>query len=168
LGSLAVALFAHQGYRVAAASGKPEARDFLLGLGASQIIDRHQISSNSGKALLPKRWAGVVDTVGGDILSSAIRSAQPNGIIASCGNAASADLHLTVYPFIIRGVCLLGIDSATCRMDIRRRVWRNLACDWKSFGLDEIYNEIPLIDLEEHIQRMLTGGQIGRLVVNLS
>jgi putative YhdH/YhfP family quinone oxidoreductase len=167
VGSLAVAILSRRGYRVAAASGKENAVDWLRALGAQRIVARETVAAAPDKALLPKQWAAVIDTVGGRMLSGAIRALAPHGLAASCGNAGSPDLVLTVYPFIIRGVSLLGVDSATCPMPIRRSVWQRLATDWKPDHLSTIFSEISLEQLEENVALMLKGGMTGRRVVRL-
>jgi acrylyl-CoA reductase (NADPH) len=167
VGSLAVAILSHRGFPVVAATGKPTAEARLKDLGAKTILDRSQVQDQSGKPLLRGRFAGAGDTVGGDILSFAIRSVNAGGAVTCCGNAASADLHLTVYPFILRGVRLIGIDSAECPMAIRRTIWKRLAGEWKPAHLDRLATEIELKEVSSHLKAMLSGGGSGRIVVNL-
>jgi acrylyl-CoA reductase (NADPH) len=120
VGSLAVAILARAGYQVVAASGKADAGPFLRDLGAAEVVDREAVRDDSGRPLLRGRWAGAVDTVGGEYLATALKSTQYGGAVACCGLVASADLPTTVYPFILRGVSLLGVDSQACPMDTRR------------------------------------------------
>jgi putative YhdH/YhfP family quinone oxidoreductase len=167
VGSVSVAVLAKLGYSVAAVTGKTAEAAFLNGLGASQIVARADAADTSGRPLLKARWAGVLDTVGGEILATAIKSAQPWGTVTCCGNVASPELPLTVFPFILRGVRLIGIDSQNCPMDIRRNVWRHLAGAWKVDGLGDLCTEIGLDGLNENIDRILKGMQKGRVVVNL-
>ncbi|MBI5894591.1 MAG: YhdH/YhfP family quinone oxidoreductase [Desulfobacterales bacterium] len=167
VGSLAVAILARAGYAVIAASGKPQAKGFLKGLGAKEMLDRQTILETPDKALLPGRFAGVIDTVGGPILSYAVRSTQYGGAVTCCGNAASGELHLTVYPFILRGIRLIGIDSAECPMTMHHAVWKRLAGPWKLPGIEQMTQEIGLEDLEERIVAMLAGGVTGRFLVNM-
>jgi acrylyl-CoA reductase (NADPH) len=167
VGSIAVAILASLGYPVVAVSGKPEAHDFLTGLGALRVIGREEAIDGSGRPLLKGCWAGVVDTVGGDILATAIKTTHPFGIITCCGNVASPDLPLTVFPFILRGVCLQGIDSQNCPMDQRLRVWEKLAGEWKIKQLGGLCREITLDQLDENITLILHGKQLGRVVVNM-
>jgi acrylyl-CoA reductase (NADPH) len=167
VGSIAVAILASLGYPVVAVSGKPEAHDFLTGLGALRVIGREEAIDGSGRPLLKGCWAGVVDTVGGDILATAIKTTHPFGIITCCGNVASPDLPLTVFPFILRGVCLQGIDSQNCPMDQRLRVWEKLAGEWKIKQLGGLCREITLEQLDENITLILHGKQRGRVVVNM-
>lgn len=167
VGSLAVALLAHAGYTVVAASGKPQAKEMLTALGAREIVGRESTTDDSGKPLLLQRWAGVIDTVGGKILSYALRSTQRHGVVTCCGNVASAELHLTVFPFILRGVTLCGVDSATCEMSVRRILWQKLSTEWKINHLDLLATQINLNDLDTHIQDILASQQMGRCVVDL-
>jgi len=167
VGSMAVALLAHRGYRVVAASGKPQAGQILTELGARQVIGREAVSDTSGKALLVQRWAACVDTVGGDVLAYALRSTNRHGVVTCCGNVASAELHATVYPFILRGITLIGIDSATTEMPLRRKIWDNIAGPWKLPNLNPLFSIIGLDDLNVHIERILAGEQMGRRVVRL-
>jgi acrylyl-CoA reductase (NADPH) len=167
VGSISIALLSHLGYRVSAVSGKPEAEEFLTSLGAAEIISRQQATDSSGKFLLKEKWAGVVDTVGGEILATAIKSTAYGGAVTCCGNVASPDLPLTVYPFILRGVSLLGIDSAKCPIHIRKKIWRKLAGEWKIENLDSLVTECRLPELSGIIEKMLHGQQTGRVIINL-
>jgi acrylyl-CoA reductase (NADPH) len=167
VGSMAVAILAGMGYRVSAVTGKPEAADFLRDLGAAEVIAREQAIDTKGRALLREKWAGVVDTVGGEMLATAIKSTRYGGVVTCCGNVAAADLPLTVYPFILRGVSLIGIDSAECPMAVRQRVWQKLAGEWKLAGLNGMATVICLDELDRHIELILAGKAKGRVVVNL-
>ncbi len=167
VGSIAIALLASMGYSVCAVSGKPDAEKFLTRLGAAEIISRQEATDSSEKLLLKEKWAGVIDTVGGEILVSAIKSTFYGGAVTCCGNVASADLPLSVYPFILRGVSLLGIDSAKCPVHIRERIWQKLAGKWRLENLDILIKECKLPELPGHIERMLQGRQTGRIIVNL-
>ena len=166
VGSIAVGILAKEGFQVTAATGKLEKANLLRALGASQVILRNEVLDTSGKPLLHARWAGVVDTVGGDYLSSAIRATQAQGVVTACGNAAGPNLPLTVYPFILRGVTLIGIDVTRVPRDERVRLWEKLSREWKFEGLDELGREVALDGLEDEIGRMLQGGQIGRIIIN--
>ena len=168
VGSVSVAVLAKLGYTVAAVTGKTAEAAFLKGIGASQIVARADAADASGRPLLKAQWAGVLDTVGGEILATAIKSTHPWGTVTCCGNVASPDLPLTVFPFILRGVRLIGIDSQNCPMDIRRKVWKHLAGDWKVDALHDLCTEIGLNGLNENIDLILKGLQKGRVVVDLS
>ena len=167
VGSIAVWLLSRLGFTVTGVTGKESQRDFLFNLGCSSILTREQAEGRKGAALLRERWAGVVDTVGGGILASAIKATCYGGIVTCCGNAASGDLPLTVYPFILRGVSLVGIDSASCPMARRKNVWQQLAGPWKLDMLDELSIRIPLEQLSEVIDEMLAAKTRGRIVIDL-
>lgn len=167
VGSLSVALLAKLGYVVTAVSGKPEAEQFLKGLGARKILSRAEAMAGHEKPILKGVWAGVIDTVGGEILASAIKSTDLQGVVTCCGNVASPDLPLTVFPFILRGVCLVGIDSQNCPMRKRLKVWQHLASDWKPAQLNDLCREVSLDQLDEQIELILHGGQTGRVIVKM-
>ena len=124
VGSIAVAILSRLGFEVTGVTGKESEHNFLHELGCTAILDRKQVLGRPGAALLRERWAGVVDTVGGEILASAVKSSRYDGVVTCCGNAASGELPLTVYPFILRGISLVGIDSASCEMSRRQTIWR--------------------------------------------
>ncbi|MBW6521632.1 MAG: YhdH/YhfP family quinone oxidoreductase [Desulfoarculaceae bacterium] len=166
VGSISVAILAGLGFAVTALTGKNE-QDFLLDLGARAVLARDEFVRSPKKMLLPERWAGVVDTIGGQYLETAIKETCYDGVVTSCGNAASADLALSVYPFIIRGVRLIGIDSSRCPLAVRERIWRLLATDYKISRLDDLVSMITLEQLDEAIQRMLAGSLRGRMLVRL-
>lgn len=166
VGSVAVALLARRGFQVVAATGKAGEAEFLRGLGASEVVGRDVVSDASQKPLLQARWAGAVDTVGGNVLATVLRSCQNRACVAASGLVAGIDLPLTVYPFILRGVQLAGIDSATYPLERRDRIWALLAGDWRPPGLESLVAaEVDLGDLEPHIERILAGGVRGRVLV---
>jgi acrylyl-CoA reductase (NADPH) len=167
VGSLAVAMLSKLGYRVTGVSGKANAEAFLKNLGAEAVITRDEASEGADRPLLRARWSGVVDTVGGAILTAAIKSTQPYGTVVCCGNAASHDLPLNVFPFILRGVTLTGIDSQNCPMALRETVWHNLADKWRPATLTELVKEIDLNGLDSMIDRILEGRMSGRCLVRL-
>lgn len=168
LGSLAIAILLKLGYQVVAATGKKGVELYLSDLGAAEIISRHEVNDTSGKPLLPRRWIAAIDTVGGTILSTVIRSTDYFGCVACCGNAASYQLETTVYPFILRGVSLLGVDSAHCPAELREGIWRKLAGSWKPELPEGMTGECYIEDLEPEIQQILQGGRKGRLIINLN
>jgi putative YhdH/YhfP family quinone oxidoreductase len=167
VGSIAVAILGKLGFDVAAATGKTGEKDFLTRLGAKTMISREEANDTSGRPLQKPRWAGVVDTVGGNILATAIKTAKYGGLVASCGNAMSADLAVSVYPFILRGVSLLGVDSVEVPMSTRLRVWQKLAQDWKVDFSGELIAECSPEELSPKIDQILQGGIRGRVVVDL-
>lgn len=165
VGSIAVALLSQLGLTVVAATGKPDAAAYLRSLGAAAIMERSEVDDRSGKALLRERWAGVVDTVGGSILATALKATRIGGAVAACGNVASPTLETTVYPFILRGVKLLGIDSVNVHIEERRLLWERLAGAWKLAGLERFARDVALADLDGEIDAILHGQQRGRVVV---
>jgi acrylyl-CoA reductase (NADPH) len=167
VGSIAVSILAKLGFKLVAATGKTEEKDFLIGLGAKAVIPREEANDTSGRPLQKGRWAGVVDTVGGNILATAIKTAKYGGLVAACGNAMSADLAVSVYPFIIRGVSLLGVDSVEIPMNARVRAWQKLAQEWKLDLSGDLVTECSLEELDPKIGQILKGGIRGRVVVNL-
>ncbi len=168
VGSIAVSILSKLGYHVVAATGKETEVAYLRDLGAAEVIPRREVLDTSGRPLLKGRWAGVVDTVGGEILATAIKSVQLHAVITTCGNVGGAELPITVYPFILRGASLLGVDSAGCPMAKRLQVWDKISGEWKLKNLGRLSTEISLEELDENIDRILQGKQTGRKVVNLS
>ena len=166
VGSLASGILSHLGYCVTAVSGKTDT-SLLNNLGVKTIISRNDFLENTNPPILKPQWAGVIDTVGGEILATAIKSTKQDGIVTCCGNVASPDLPINVFPFILRGISLLGIDSQHCPMAFRSKVWKNLATDWKFDYLDSIYEEIVLDQLNDKIQLILKGALKGRTLVTL-
>jgi acrylyl-CoA reductase (NADPH) len=168
VGSIAVGLLSKLGFNVVAATGKTSEKDFLTALGAKSVITREEANDTSGRPLQKGRWAGVVDTVGGNILTTAIKTAKYGGLVAACGNTMSADLSITVYPFILRGVSVLGVDSVEVPMNTRVRTWQKLAQDWKLDFSNGLITESSLAELSPKIDQILQGGIRGRVVVDLS
>jgi len=167
VGSFAVAMLAKIGYQVVAVTGKMDEKQFLIDLGAKEIISRDAATDTSGKPLLKSRWAGVVDAVGGEILATAIRSTKLHGAVTCCGNVASPDLPINVYPFILRGISLVGIDSQSFPMTFRRQTWEKIASEWKLADLDRQTSVCSLEELNSEIDRILAGKQKGRVIVDL-
>jgi acrylyl-CoA reductase (NADPH) len=167
VGSVAVSILAQEGFRVAAVSGRTETHDYLQKIGASEIVSAEAATDQSGKPLLKTLWAGSIDTVGGPLLATTIKSVQYGGVVTCCGNVASPDLPLTVYPFILRGVTLIGIDSQNCPMPTRVQVWQNLATKWKLPNLEELATETTLAGLNDQIERILKRQHQGRTIVKL-
>lgn len=168
VGSLAIAILHQLGYEVIAISGKNTDKHFLKSIGASAIIDRHDFNAPTPKPMLSSYLGGAIDTVGGTILDNFIKLTKAEGAITCCGNAASGDLNLTVYPFILRGISLLGIDSQNCPIPTRKLLWTNLATTWKPIKLMDMYQEIPLDRLNDAMARMRQGMSRGRTIVNLN
>jgi putative YhdH/YhfP family quinone oxidoreductase len=166
VGSLAVAILAKLGYTVEAATGKDSAHLMLKELGATRFLNRDEVQDASDRPLLKARWAGAVDSVGGKILATALRSSQPNGCVTACGLTAGTDLPLTVYPFILRGVRLVGIESAWYPLPKRISLWDKLSGPWKPDRLERVVSgEFGLDQLEEPIGAILAGRIAGRTLV---
>ena len=149
-------------------SGKSDRHDWLRGLGASDVIAREAVRDSSDKALLRTRWAGAIDTVGGTTLSTILRTLEHRGCVAACGLVGGSDLPATVYPFILRGVTLDGIDSAMCPRDERLAIWSKLAGQWKLEGLEDVATDLSLEQVDGAVQSMLSGGATGRFIVHPS
>jgi putative YhdH/YhfP family quinone oxidoreductase len=165
VGSMAVAILAKLGYHVAAVTGKPTAHDYLKRLGAAQILGREAVDDRGGRPLLSGRWAGAVDTVGGNILGTLLRSTRLGGCVAACGLTAGNSLAVTVYPFILRGITLAGIDAAWCPIPLRHQMWQRLAGPWKPDCLEAIAQQTDLAGLEPYLHRILAGQITGRVVI---
>lgn len=166
VGSLSAAILVRLGYTVAAVSGKPD-NGFLENLGVKQVISREAFLEKTHPPILKAQWAGAIDTVGGNILATAIKSVQEGGVVTCCGNVASPDLPITVFPFILRGVSLLGIDSQHCPMALRQTLWQRLSTDWKPDMLESISQRITLRELSPRIDQILAGQLKGRTLVDL-
>lgn len=167
VGSLAVALFAKAGYTVIASSGKTAAKEYLHQLGASEVVDRAFADDDSGRPLLRPKWAGAFDTVGGNTLATALKACQREGSVAACGLVASANLATSVFPFILNGVNLLGVESATYPMTIRQHLWEQLAGAWRIDHLDSIRVDCGLEELDTYIEPILAGNTQGRVVARI-
>lgn len=168
VGSVAVALLAARGYRVTASTGKAEARDYLRELGAEEVLDRASVSAPSSKPLERQLWAAAVDPVGGATTAFLLQTTRYGGSVAAVGLAGGSDLHTTVFPFILRGVSLLGIDSVYCPMDVRLEVWRRLAAELPAAVLERILAEEVGLERVPGVARELLGGRVrGRVLVRL-
>lgn len=168
VGSLAIQMLAQLGYHAVALTGKESERDYLNALGASEILLRGEIDMKSPRPLEKALWAGALDAVGGDTLAWLLRTTQQDGAIASFGNAGGVELHTTVFPFILRGVKLLGVDSAATAMLLRQQLWQRLAGDLHPRGLGLIAHAVPFAELPEVFPKMLRGETRGRTVVKIS
>jgi acrylyl-CoA reductase (NADPH) len=167
LGSVAVAILAKLGYKVVASTGRPETRDYLLSLGAQDVVDR-ALFTKPGKPMEAERWQGAVDTVGGATLAGIIRSLKYGGSVAACGMAGGADLATSVFPFILRGVNLLGIDSVYCPMPAREKAWQRLAADLPLDKLNGMSQTIALSAVPEYSREILAGKVRGRVVIDVN
>jgi len=167
VGSLSIAILSKLRYEITAATGKMDRESFLKKLGAANVIHRKEVQDESGRPLLSGRWVGAIDTVGGSMLDSVLRQTKHNGTVACCGNILGHELNTNVYPFILRGVHLAGMDSGNCLMDLRKKIWHHLATDWKPKNLEQLMKECTLDQLEGEITKILNGNQVGRVLVNL-
>jgi len=167
VGSLAVAMLAKAGYQVTAVTGKMAQEEYLKGLGAERVISRETLMAGSDRPMLKPTWAGVVDCVGGEMLATAIKSTKYDGVVTCCGLVGSIDIPINVFPFILRGVRLIGIDSAECPMPKRVAVWQRMADELKLEKMEEMVDEVGLEDLEEKIQGMLKAQLKRKVLVNL-
>lgn len=166
VGSVAVKILSKLGYEVVAVTGKAEESEFLLNIGAKRVIKRSEADDTS-RPILKGIYAGAIDTVGGNILSTAVKSLKYNGVVTTCGNVAGASFESSVYPFIIRGVTLYGVDSVQISAAEREILWNKLSTDWKIDDLDKLSTEITLDGLNDKIELILKGQNKGRVVVKL-
>lgn len=168
VGCMAVMLLAKLGYSVVAVTGKKEMEERLRIWGAARVISRQEVVSESPKPLLAGRWAGGVDTVGGNTLATILRETKNYGVVSACGLVGGTDLPLTVHPFILRGVTLAGISSQNLPPDRRNEIWRKLAADWKPDHLEDAATEIRLSQAEAYVEKILKGAVAGRTVIRIS
>ncbi len=167
VGTMSIAILTKLGFEVTALTGKPEVSEWLKQIGASEIISREALNDTSGRPLLKSVYAGVVDTVGGNILATALKSLTYGGAVAACGLVNSPELHTSVFPFILRGNTLLGIDSAECPMPLRQEIWQKLANEYKPRDLESLAKEITLEEVPAQLDVMLKGGSLGKSLVKL-
>jgi acrylyl-CoA reductase (NADPH) len=167
VGSVAVAVLAQLGYQVAASTGRPETHEYLRSLGASTMVDRAELAEPSGRPLDKERWAAAIDTVGSATLAAAIRQTRYRGAVAACGLAGGSDLPITVLPFILRNVGLLGVDSVMCPTPVRSEAWRRLGVDLPTDGLDALTTVEPMGRVPELAGSILAGQTRGRVVIDV-
>ena len=162
VGSISIALLSRLGYSVTASSGKKDASIFLKRLGASKVIDRKILSNKSGFNLLKEEWAGAIDSVGGNTLATLLKSCKQNGVVVSIGLVESSDLNITVFPFILRGVSLLGLSASETTMEGRKKIWEKLSNEWMPENIDDLATSCNLENLGYEIDKIIAGDQIGR------
>jgi putative YhdH/YhfP family quinone oxidoreductase len=165
VGSIAIALLGKLGYPVVAATGKMGETAFLRALGAQEVVHRDELIDTTGRPMLKERWAAAIDTAGGAPLANILKAVRYGGSVAACGLVASPTLETTVYPFILRGVNLLGIDSVSVPIERRRKIWGLLATGWQLPVMEHISREVALDALDREIDRILQGRQVGRVVI---
>lgn len=167
VGSMTIKLLSKIGYEAAAVTGKADQAAYLTRIGAAQVIDRTAFLKDAHKVLLKETYAGGVDTLGGEPLAQMLKQLRQGGAAAACGNAASGDLALTVYPFILRGVRLLGIDSQKHPMPLRQAIWDRLSAEWK-LPEEQLYEGVQILTLDElpdYLDAMLAGRICGRALL---
>jgi acrylyl-CoA reductase (NADPH) len=168
VGSIAVAILAKRGYHVVASTGKQSEHDFLLELGASEILSREDVTGQNIRALDKQLWAAAIDPVGGKTLASILTKITYNGSVAVSGLTGGGDVPTTVFPFILRGISLLGIDSVYCPLETRIALWKRMATDFKPDHLLKVMNkEVPLDKLPNELTSILKGEARGRIIVKL-
>ncbi len=168
VGALSISILSKLGYSVVAITGKESERDYLISLGADDVLLRREVENFDKKSLLKPLFAGAIDTVGGEILENIIKTTGSMGVVTCCGNVASPRIDMTVFPFILRGITLIGIDSQNYPMKYRESVWNKLAYEWKPNQLDATCTEITLKDLQSKIELMLQGKLKGRTILAIS
>jgi acrylyl-CoA reductase (NADPH) len=166
VGSVAIAILAQRGFTVHAVTGRPQEADYLKGLGAAEIVERKELAGPA-KALARERWAGAVDAVGSTTLANLLSMTRYGGAVAACGLAGGMDLPGSVAPFILRGVCLYGIDSVMCPLPRRKEAWKRLETDLDRRKLAAMTTEIPLSEVAEAASAILKGQVRGRIVVKI-
>jgi NADPH2:quinone reductase len=167
VGSVAVEILAKSGYHVVAITGKPEERDYLTGLGAKEVLDRRTIDLSKIRPLEKATWAGAVDNLGGDLLAWLLATMKVGGMVGAVGLAADMKLATSVAPFILRGVGLLGADSANTPMAVRQKVWNKLAVEWRPDVVHDLVRTIDFDELPTHFDPYLKGMVRGRTVVRI-
>jgi acrylyl-CoA reductase (NADPH) len=166
VGSVATAVLSKIGYHVIASTGRLSEASYLRDIGAAEVIERSELSGPA-KPLAKERWAGGIDSVGSTTLANILSMTKYRGAIAACGLAAGMDLPSSVAPFILRGVCLLGIDSVMCPIELRKVAWTRLARDLDQAKLSEITHEIALDQVIDAGAKILAGQVRGRIVVKI-
>ena len=167
VGSVAISLLSKLGYQVVAVSGKESESEFLHKLGATEIISRNDFQTVDKRPMLSARYAGAIDTVGGPILENILKALMPLGAVTTCGSVSSTQLNMTVFPFILRGITMIGISAQNYPTNLREPLWKKLATDWKPDNLLDLYNEISLEELKGTLENILAGKLKGRTIVNL-
>ena len=167
VGSLAVALLSKLGFEVVASTGKPHAKTFLENLGAKEVIDRSELNDESKKAFLKAKYAAAIDTVGGNTLVTILKSLKYGGLATCCGMVHSPIFTSTVFPFILKGVGLLGIDSVNIPIEERQKTWNKMAMNWNINYPENLIDEIQLAELPDRIGKILKGEILGRVIIKI-
>ncbi len=167
VGTIAISILSKLNYKVKAISSKEHKIEYLKSIGANEVISTDEFLKDSKKALLSPKYAGIIDTVGGEILTTALKSLKYDGVATCCGLVSSPNLDTNIFPFILRGVRLIGIDSVECKLEKKQKMWNKLASSWKIDTLESITNEISLEDIKETYSLLLKGKAVGRYVVKI-
>lgn len=167
VGSVALSILNGLGYETVAVTGKESEHNFLKSLGASEIITREEFALVDKRPILSSRFAGGIDTVGGPILENVIKTLNPLGAVTTCGSVSATQLNMSVFPFILRGISLIGVSAQNYPMHLREPLWKKLSSDWKPAHLMELYNEITLDELVSAIDLILQGKLKGRTLVKI-
>ncbi len=167
VGILSVALLHKLGYEIEASTGKSEYIDFLKEIGATNVISREQVIVDSPRPLLPRRWKAVIENVGGLTLNSVIKQVEKGGAVVVIGNVTGDEFQSSVYPFLLRGIALLGVESAETNMELRLNLWNKLANEWKIKCFEKIHRIIELDEVPEELKKMLDGRQAKKVVVQI-
>jgi len=168
VGSMALSMLTKAGYTTVAISGKTQEHDFLKSLGVKEIIQRTDFQETENKPILSSQYAGAIDTVGGDILVRIIKSLNPLGVVTTCGSVAGTKLDLNVFPFILRGVSLIGISAQNYPGKLRKILWKKLAKEMKPDNLMNLYEEVTLNELSDSINLILSGKLKGRTIIRVA
>ncbi|UTJ06310.1 YhdH/YhfP family quinone oxidoreductase [Arcobacter roscoffensis] len=167
VGSIAVSILSKLGFNVIAISGKENKIPFLKDIGASDVILRNDFNEQSAKPMMSEKYDGVIDTVGGEILANALKYIKYDGVATCCGLTSSHELNTNVFPFILRGVRLVGIDSVECSIDKKKAAWEKIASDFKVDTLNDLTNEISLDEVKDAYSALLEGKAVGRYLVKI-
>jgi acrylyl-CoA reductase (NADPH) len=168
VGSFSLSILDALGYTISTSTGKQYAAKYLKLLGADQVLTRDEVSDNSGRPLLKETWSGAIDTVGGKTLATMLNSCKENGVVAATGNVGSPELQTSVFPFILRGVSLIGINAQGTSMFLRQEIWSKLSKEWRPKSLEQLIAvECDLRQIDPEIKKIIAGEQIGRVVVNM-
>jgi alcohol dehydrogenase len=163
VGTVAVMLLSKLGFNVIAITGKENQTDLLLSLGAKEVVNRSEFEGEMKSPLSKPRWAGGVDAVGSDILSNLITATHQRAAIACCGMVGGINLNTSIFPFILRGLSLLGVDSAETLIEVKKEIWHNFATDWKLEKINDQIKDVSLEELDLEIKKILKGEQVGRI-----
>jgi alcohol dehydrogenase len=167
VGVCSIAILKKIGYEIAASTGKPEMTDFLHEIGADEVLDRNEILDSSKRPLLSKRWKGVIENVGGETLASVAKATEKGGAIAIIGIITGDTISISLYPFILRGLALLGIESAETDYSLRKELWRKLSNEWRIADFELISKEIAFNQIPDELTKMLNGTQSKKVVVRI-